>query len=461
MQPGRITVRDLLIVLFTKIHVLLCFFFVITCGMAAYLFYATPVYQVSASVLVKPLFKSTSQLKRPNNFWVAKVTQEDINNEIEIMKSDDLIKDLVEELGLSENEIDPSAQGKKSEAGKMILKIKKKFKIKPVTLSNLIEIKLKGSDPEEITKMMDTFLKIYVDYHIKAHKSKDGLGFYLSQTKLYHDKLEKSEDDLKKFKEKWSIVDIETQKKELIKLHKVLDEMLSRVRVRISEQKSRFSLLKKDIEKNGRITAKTEDIRKDQSLKELTKLLIPLLVEYQRISQLYPETSVEVLNISAQVKKFEQEMRVEEKKIVKGMKFDLAPLVNQEKTIMAEIKRVEKISALLTEKETELERLMRKVDNNKEIYELYYMKSEEARILNQKEKLRVSNISIVNRPIVPSGPVYPRKVLMGILAVIIGFLTGTGFAFLFYYLDDSIKTPEDLMNYCKVPFLAQLKKIKY
>jgi len=97
--------------------------------------------------------------------------------------------------------------------------------------------------------------------------------------------------------------------------------------------------------------------------------------------------------------------------------------------------------------------LKREVDTNREIYESLLMRVGETEVMGE---LRTTNIRIIDKALVPRRPVKPRKKLNFIIALFVGVFSGTILAFLFESLDQSIKTPEDIKNYTKLPALASI-----
>jgi capsular exopolysaccharide synthesis family protein len=83
-------------------------------------------------------------------------------------------------------------------------------------------------------------------------------------------------------------------------------------------------------------------------------------------------------------------------------------------------------------------------------------------LLNYKyalEGLKANNISVLAPAEVPIVPVKPKKLINMMLAVLIGLFGGIGLAFIFDYLDDTIKETSDLERLTKWPFLGSIPKI--
>ncbi|MEA3489428.1 MAG: polysaccharide biosynthesis tyrosine autokinase [Candidatus Omnitrophota bacterium] len=75
------------------------------------------------------------------------------------------------------------------------------------------------------------------------------------------------------------------------------------------------------------------------------------------------------------------------------------------------------------------------------------------------EGFKANNVSIQDPAEVPVVPIRPKKRLNVFLAVIVGLFGGTGLAFFFEYLNDTVKGIEDLKCVAEWPFLGSVPKI--
>ena len=124
-----------------------------------------------------------------------------------------------------------------------------------------------------------------------------------------------------------------------------------------------------------------------------------------------------------------------------------------------EIYRIETESRLLSEKEIERGRLVREAELNRKNYILYQDKREEARITEQRDVSRVANVYVASWAYRPSVPIFPKKIKIGLISMIVGLIIGIGSAFTAFYLDHTIKSPEDLDRHCQIKMLSSLQKI--
>ena len=90
-------------------------------------------------------------------------------------------------------------------------------------------------------------------------------------------------------------------------------------------------------------------------------------------------------------------------------------------------------------------------EGNKQLYDSLLQKLKEAGIT---AGLRSSNIRIVDPALTPSFPDRPQKGRNILLALLVGLVGGVGLAFFREYLDNTVKTPDDIEALTGLPSLA-------
>lgn len=479
---SRISLRDVLYVIFSKIKILIGILVAIVGVTMGFAFAVDPVYETSATILLKPSVDSTVLAQvAPGSLRASPVSQQDINSEIEIMSSPDLLKLVVVELGLDKSKPKTAfisrlmAKVKQGIKGVLVAlglslevdptdravdNLRDKLDIEPVTLSNMIRVANQGTDPEEIAKTVNTLVDAYIDRHIAVHQAKGSLEFFNKQAGLYAAKLKEAEKALQAFQSKWSITDLKAQKAAGVELVKELTRRLMEVKSKIAEEKSRLEAIRKSVSETGQVEAMTGQLRQSNAVIELTKSLIPLMVERERIALLYPKDSVEYQDADRQVEEVRKAIEVETKKVLGGSQVDLDALATHAEALGEEIKTIDAEANFLAARETELERLRRDVRQAEKNYLLYADKTEEARISEQEAAARVANVSVASWADIPSAPIFPKKILLGLASLVVGLVAGVAGAFLSHYLDHTVKTPGELARHAQVPVLTTLGEIE-
>jgi capsular polysaccharide biosynthesis protein len=71
---------------------------------------------------------------------------------------------------------------------------------------------------------------------------------------------------------------------------------------------------------------------------------------------------------------------------------------------------------------------------------------------------KVDSVSIVDNAVIPDKPVKPRKLLNVLIAFIVGLMVSMGLVFLLEFLDNTVKTSNDVENLLGIPVLGLIPK---
>ena len=95
--------------------------------------------------------------------------------------------------------------------------------------------------------------------------------------------------------------------------------------------------------------------------------------------------------------------------------------------------------------------LQREAESNRSVYNQLLTREKELRVVANS---RTNNVRIVDRAQVPSDPITPNHRRDWTYAVALGLALALGMAFGIDYLDDTVKTPEDVTRRLKLRFLG-------
>src|SRR6185503_926474 len=113
-------------------------------------------------------------------------------------------------------------------------------------------------------------------------------------------------------------------------------------------------------------------------------------------------------------------------------------------------------AASQSRKVTELEALRKEADSAKNLYEVLLQKLNETNIA---ASIRSNSASIVERASPPRVPVRPDKRKLAAIALALGVLAGVGLVLGRDYLDNTIKSPDEIERYLHLDLVAIVPRI--
>src|ERR687895_170313 len=85
--------------------------------------------------------------------------------------------------------------------------------------------------------------------------------------------------------------------------------------------------------------------------------------------------------------------------------------------------------------------LEREAETNRQVYEDLLQREKELRVASNS---RANNVRLMDRAETPRDPFSPQPRKNLIIAIVLGLILGSGVALGIDYLDDTIRTPEDI-----------------
>ena len=100
--------------------------------------------------------------------------------------------------------------------------------------------------------------------------------------------------------------------------------------------------------------------------------------------------------------------------------------------------------------------LQREAESNRQVYESLLQREKELRVVSNS---RANNVRLLDRAEVPGSPFTPNTRRAWLMAVLFGLGFGIAAAFAIDYLDDTVKTPEDVTWRLHLNFLGLVPKV--
>ncbi len=427
-----------LIAAITLISTLLTFYFVNK---------VTPVYMASSIIEIKQqerqIFDQNSDVE---NFVV---DSEFFNTQIELLKSDSLADDIIKQFNLtsdSEFVINPegSREAKRLSA---INSFSNKLRVGAVGRSRLIRVSFEHTSPDMAAKIANAVTDSFITYNLerKYNATSYARSFIEDRLKTTKDILESSERELVKYASDNNLVTVKDGQgnvspgflasESLIALN---SELLNARTARIEKEQ------KYNIAKSSETPVSASDTG---VLTDLRRTHTQLTAEYMEKGAIYvPEFPImrelqERINFIAQ--QIEQEATSLEGRGLSALKAEYDIALGAEQDIQNRFQALRGSFEDIRDKSVEYNIRKREVDTNRSQYDALLQRLKEVSIADD---IGSNLVSLVDRAESPRLPFKPRILLSLIAAGFLSTLFGTAIVFAMEFIDDRIKSPDDVKN---------------
>ncbi|RMG04571.1 MAG: hypothetical protein D6726_03100, partial [Nitrospirae bacterium] len=332
------------------------------------------------------------------------------------------------------------------------------IEVRPLKNSRIVSVSFVSPNPEFAALVANTVAQAYIDQvlEMKMSSTRHTLEWMTRKAEEERKKLEKSERALQEYMRKNDIVTMENRVAIIPEKLNELSSELVKAETRRKELEDLYKKvrgLKKDLSDAETIPAIAEDPTiqslRDQILKAEQKIM-ELSKKYGRK---HPKMIKAVDDLGVLKKKRKEEIR----RVISSIRNQYELAKSKEDSLRKLLKNTKNEALNLNEKFIQYEVLKREADSNKQLYDALIKKIKEASLT---EHIKSVNVWIVEKAEKPEFPFRPRKMLNILLGVIVGLFGGVGLAFFVEYLDNTIKSPEEVENRLGIPVLGVVSLFK-
>lgn len=319
--------------------------------------------------------------------------------------------------------------------------------VKRVPNSRLMEVSFESTDPQLAARILNAHVENFIqqNYASRYEATTASTNWLRSELNELSVKVHNSENariEYERNNQIWNLDDrsnITTQR--LSDLNRQLTEAQS-------ESLKKQSLY--EYAKSGDVDV-VPQIRENATLQDLRKKQEDASAQYNDALNQYGPNFPKVQRMKAQLKYLGDEMSREQKGIVAQLESDYREAKQHEELLSRALDQQKAEADAMAAKMVQYNILKREAEADKVLYDGLQTKLKEAQIASG---LKSSNIRIVDPAMVPTTPVRPAKTRNVALAFLVGLVGGIGLALLREYLDNTVKTPDDIETLARLPSLA-------
>ena len=477
-RPYSFTARDVAAIGFRHKRVLVLCFIGVVLGVGLSAVVLPTKYRAETKLLVKRerVDPVISPDKSAQMVFHDTVSEEEINSEVELITSQDVLQKVVVTCGLDKKKFLSGIlhpwQTQQNRTDKAVVDLRSDLQLEVLKKTNVISIAYESHDPATAQKVLATLDDTYLQKHLDVHHPSGQFQFFDQQADQYKKDMMTAEGQLKQFADQQGGVAPSTMRDMTLQKLADFNGQLQTTRASITETQTRIADLEKQSQSTPtRLTTQMKRGDNAQVLENLKSTLVTLELKRTELLTKYQPTYPLVQEVDKQINDTRVALAKEESSPVKEETTDQNPTYAWVSSELAKAKadlsgyqaRETALTSIISQYNDQVRKLeqqgiqqgdlMRTAKADEANYLLYTQKKEEARIEDALDRTRLLNVSVVQTPAVPSLPTR-SPIVFGLVALLLASAVSIGVVFAIDYTDQSFRTPSEVLNELRIPVLA-------
>jgi uncharacterized protein involved in exopolysaccharide biosynthesis len=405
-----------------------------------------------------------------------KVSEEDLNSEVELLTSEDLLRNVILATGSNEGHVLATDRADEVKIATAVRDLSKDLKVEALRKSNILSASYQSRDPEVAAKILKALAAAYIDKHSEVYRSSGEFKFFDQQTEQYRQSLDQAQQHLTEFTQESGIVSAQTERDSSLQRAEEFDSAAHQAEAAAMETQQRIRTLQAQLQAvQPRMTTVMRTSENPVLMQQLKSTLLNLELKRTELLTKYEPSHRLVQENDEQIAQARSAISAEENKPIREETTDQDPNYQWIKAELTKaqadlggLKARATASSSMAEQYREAARrfdqhgvvqqdLLRTAKTQEENYLLYMRKREEARISAALDERGILNVTISEQPVVPALPVR-SPLIIGMLTFVVALAVSLSTAFVIDSMDPTFRTPDELARYLGVPGLAALPK---
>jgi capsular exopolysaccharide synthesis family protein len=330
--------------------------------------------------------------------------------------------------------------------------------VEPVQGSKLVDVTFDSTDPQFAAKAANSLVDTYVaqNLEVKQQSTQNMIEWLDKELEKQQQKVEESERALADYREKQNALSLDDKQNiVLARLNKLNDDvMLSKTRR--TQREAQYNQIKAIV--SGQVAADTIPvIAQNPQVQGAKTRLLQAQAERDRLAARYGDKHPELVKASDALTEATRQYDLEVSRAVQSIKNDYDTAVLEEQTLSRSLEAAKGDAQDLSRKSVSYNVMEREAKSNRQVYETLLEREKELRVSSNS---RANNVRMVDRAEVPKSPAAAAGRRTWLTSMSVGLALAIAVAFLLDYMNDTVKTPEDVTKRLKLPFLGLVPSVR-
>ena len=328
-----------------------------------------------------------------------------------------------------------------------------RVQVAPVRGSRLVDVYFVSADPQFAARAVNVLAEEYVNQNLefRLQNTDKTLDWLTEEVAKQQSVVQTSERMLAEYRENKNALSLEDRQNIIVSRLNQVNDAASRARMTRIQKEALYNQV---AAANDRESLST--IASNPFVQQLKTRVSELQREKLRLEDRYGEKHPDVQRVNGQIADAQRQLDLEVDRSVAAIKADYQASVAEEKQLGRDLETQKAQATDLNRKSIDYSVLQREAESNRQVYESLLQREKEMRVVSNS---RANNVRLLDRAEIPGSPFTPNTRRAWIMALLFGLGIGIAAAFAIDYLDDTVKTPEDVTWRLRLDFLGLVPKV--
>lgn len=432
-------------------------------------------YEAEMKILVKrervePVVSADPDVRSPARM---DVTEDQLNSEVELLKSRELLEQVAVAAGLH---IDAPGSGvSRNTLARAVQRLQSNLKISPIRRTTFIRVTYRAFDPAIAARVLTELARLYPEKHVALHRPPRAYEFFTAQAEQFRAELDDAERRLKEFGRQQHVVSADVERQNTLQRLADFEAALEQAHGSIADATRRITELESEAASTpARQTTQIRTSENRELIGQLKPRILDLEVKHADMLRKFAPSYPPALEVEHELNQARDALaRAEEAPFTEEttdqnpthqwLQSELARVKTERAAVLARAEALTNSVGIYRERARQLDEqaaiqqnLTRTMKAAEENYLLYRRKQEEARISDALDRTRIVNVAVAEAPTVPSTPANIAPTWLLMLGAFLAVVLGTFTTYLLDYLSPYFRTPDEVESTLEIPVLATI-----
>lgn len=416
--------------------------------------FSTPIYKATAVIEVKPearriLPGQEQWVGAEGGGWIAE--EKYFNTQLEVLRSRDVAERTVRRLHLERH---PLFKDVRDPIGAFAGRVE----VRPKIETRLVFVSMSGPNPKEVTEWVNALTDVYAKRNVQqAIESFHGIMDEIKRgLDTFRENLEQADTKRLSIALAEQLFVPENQQEILRKRLETYNEQLSNARVELGSLAAELENLEKIRLHGGDITTLPR-CSQDPVVQEINGHKLEVERDLQRLATEKKPRHPEYFAKLSDLEKINERLKDQIDRVVEKFQTQYRLRKAEADYLQEQIRDTEEEAYRVQQASSSYDISKNDAVAKRKVYDVVAETMERLTVGAQLVSMN-NNVSILDRAMEPRRPVKPRKLISLAFGSILGFVLGLGTVLFMDYLDNTVRSPEDIEQYLGLSILAIVPK---